>query len=149
MAMITDIFAASPSEFDTFVQRRDEDPELDPLDEFRGVSLREITLFEFDSLLALLAPGGSQQKKREDFEPATDPEDEEGLILRFPHFVVERLGTASADQLTHFSAEWAKAEGFLTIGWSAKKVHSTLKAIAKVAKQAKAADHDLFMVPGM
>lgn len=148
MTMITDIFAASPSKLDTFVRRLDEDSELDPLDEFQGISLREITLFEFDSLLAMLAPSGSP-KKREGFEPATDPENEEGLILRFPRFVVDTLGTASADQLTYFSAEWARAEGFLTIGWSAKKVDSTLNAIAKVAKLAKTAGHDLFMVPSM
>lgn len=138
MAILTQIVAAEEDELEAVGES------LQPVDEWSGLSLRDLTIPKIASLHCVLT-GDLYDDACALYEPVYVSAAEGALVLRLPDSVIERLASIEEEMLAEVALEIAATEDFEDAGWADPEVEEMLASLADLARVAESQGQVLFV----
>lgn len=137
MGILTNIIAADEDEVEVIGES------LQPLEEWSGISLRDVTIPKIVTLHCLLT-GDLFDDAFILYEPIYMSSAEEALVLRISGAVVERLAALDEEALEAVAMELAATEEFEDAGWPEEDIGDMLAALGDLARLAESQGQALF-----
>lgn len=138
MGILTNIVAAEEDEVEAIGDS------LQPVDEWSGISLRDISIAKIATLHSLLT-GDLFEDAAALCEPIYISPAEGALVLRLADEVTERLIGLDEDALDAIAAELTATEEFETAGWDEAAIGEMLADLADLARLADSQGQALFV----
>lgn len=138
MGILTNIVAAEEDEAEAIGDS------LQPVDEWSGISLRDISIAKIATLHCLLT-GDLFEDAAALCEPIYISPAEGALVLRLADEVRERLAELDEDALESIAAELTATEEFELAGWDEEAVGEMLADLADLARLADSQGQALFV----
>lgn len=138
MGILTNIVAAEEDEVEAIGDS------LQPVDEWSGISLRDVSIAKVATLHSLLT-GDLFEDAAALCEPIYISPAEGALVLRLADELKERLAELDEDVLDAVAAELAATEEFETAGWDEGAVVEMLADLADLARLAESQEQTLFV----
>ena len=138
MGILTNIVAAEDDEVEAIGDS------LQPVDEWSGISLRDVSIAKIATLHSLLT-GDLFDDAAALCEPIYISPAEGALVLRLADEVKERLAELDEDALEAVATELAAAEEFEMAGWDEEAVAEMLADLADLARLAETQEQSLFV----
>lgn len=138
MGILTNIVAAEEDEVEAIGDS------LQPVDEWSGISLRDISIAKIATLHSLLT-GDLFDDAAALCEPIYISPAEGALVLRLADEVTERLIGLDEDALDAIAAELTATEEFETAGWDEAVIGEMLADLADLARLADSQGQALFV----
>jgi hypothetical protein len=138
MSILTSIIAAEEDEVEAIGES------LQPVDEWSGITLRDVTIAKIATLHCLLT-GDLYDDAVAMYEPIYVSAAEGALVLRLADEVIERLAELDEDALDAVAAELSATEEFESAGWEDEAVAAMLTDLADLARLAEAQGQVLFV----
>jgi hypothetical protein len=137
MGILTNIIAAEEDEVEAIGDS------LQPVDEWSGISLRDVSIAKIATLHSLLT-GDLFEDAAAQCEPIYISPAEGALVLRLADELKERLAGLDEEVLDEVAAELAATEEFEMAGWGEEAVLEMLIDLADLARLAESQDQTLF-----
>lgn len=137
MGILTTIVAAEEDEVEAIGES------LQPLDEWSGIEMRDISIPRIATLHCLLT-GDTYDDAAALYEPIYFAS-EGALVLRLADEVGERLAALDEDALDAVARELAATEEFETTGWEDEAIADMLTSLADLARLAESQGQTLFI----
>ncbi len=138
MGILTNIIAAEDDEVEAIGDS------LQPVDEWSGISLRDVSIAKIATLHCLLT-GDLFDDAAALCEPIYISPAEGALVLRLTDEFKERLAELEEDALEAVAAELVATEEFETAGWDEEDVAEMLADLADLARLAESQGQTLFV----
>lgn len=138
MGILTNIVAAEEDEVEAIGDS------LQPVDEWSGISLRDVSIAKIATLHSLLT-GDLFDDAAALCEPIYISPAEGALVLRLTDELMERLAELDEDALDAVAAELAATEEFEMAGWDEEAVVEMLADLADLARLAESQGQVLFV----
>lgn len=138
MGILTNIVAAEEDEVEAIGDS------LQPVDEWSGISLRDVSIAKIATLHSLLT-GDLFDDAAALCEPVYISPAEGALVLRLADELKERLVELDEETLDAVAAELAATEEFESAGWDEGAVAEMLADLADLARLAESQDQVLFV----
>lgn len=138
MGILTNIVAAEEDEVEAIGDS------LQPVDEWSGISLRDVSIAKIATLHSLLT-GDLFDDAAALCEPVYISPAEGALVLRLADELKERLIELDEETLYAVAAELAATEEFESAGWDEGAVAEMLADLADLARLAESQDQVLFV----
>jgi hypothetical protein len=138
MGILTNIVAAEEDEVEAIGDS------LHPVDEWSGISLRDISIAKIATLHSLLT-GDLFDDAAVLCEPIYISPAEGALVLRLAEELKERLAELDEDALEAIAAELTATEEFESAGWDEEEVGGMLADLAELARLAESQGQTLFV----
>jgi hypothetical protein len=138
MAILTNIIAAEDDEVEAIGDS------LQPVDEWSGISLRDVSIAKIATLHSLLT-GDLFDDAAALCEPIYISPAEGALVLRLAEELKERLAELDEETLEPVAAELAATEEFEMAGWDEEAVGAMLADLADLARLAESQGQTLFV----
>lgn len=137
MALLTQLLAAEEDEVEAIGES------LQPLDEWSGIQLRDLTIPRIATLHSVLT-GDLYDDACALYEPAHVSELEGAIVLRMADAVTERLVELDEDAIDAIATELVATEDFEYAGWDEEEVVAMLSDLADLARLADSQGQVLF-----
>jgi hypothetical protein len=138
MGILTNIIAAEEDEIEAIGES------LQPVDEWSGITLRDISIAKIATLHCLLT-GDLFDDAAAFYEPIYISPAEGALVLRLADSVAERLAELEEDALEAIAAELTATEEFESAGWEEEDILEMLSDLAELARLAESQGQVLFV----
>jgi hypothetical protein len=138
MGILTNIIAAEEDELEAIGES------LQPIDEWSGIALRDVTIPKIVTLHCLLT-GDLFDDACVLYEPIYLSAAEGALVLRMSEEVVARLAALEEEALAAVAAELTATEEFEDAGWPEEDIGDMLAALADLARLAESQGQTLFV----
>ena len=138
MGILTNIVAAEEDEVEAIGDS------LQPVDEWSGISLRDVSIAKVATLHSLLT-GDLFDDAAALCEPIYISPAEGALVLRLTEELKERLAELDEDALDAVAAELTATEEFEMAGWDEEEVGAMLADLAELARLAESQGQALFV----
>jgi hypothetical protein len=138
MGILTNIIAAEEDELEAIGES------LQPIDEWSGIALRDVTIPKIVTLHCLLT-GDLFDDACVLYEPIYLSAAEGALVLRMSEDVVARLAALEEEALAAVAAELTATEEFEDAGWPEEDIGDMLAALADLARLAESQGQTLFV----
>ncbi|HET7458127.1 MAG TPA: hypothetical protein VFJ74_10795 [Gemmatimonadaceae bacterium] len=138
MGVLSDLVAAPSTAAEAIGRTRG------PARQFGGIDIKGIDTIKLGMLHAMLT-GETFESLFPAYDPVVSVSDDGPWVFELPSALVQRLGALDEPALSATAASWARTEEFEADGWSPKDVHAVLRDICAVARQARSAEHSLFL----
>jgi hypothetical protein len=138
MGILTNIIAAEDDEVEAIGDS------LQPVDEWSGISLRDVSIAKIATLHSLLT-GDLFDDAAALCEPIYISPAEGALVLRLTEELKERLAELDEDALEAVATELAATEEFEMAGWDEEAVGEMLADLADLARLAETQGQTLFV----
>lgn len=138
MGILTNIIAAEDDEVEAIGDS------LQPVDEWSGISLRDVSIAKIATLHSLLT-GDLFDDAAALCEPIYISPAEGALVLRLADELKERLAELEEETLDAVATELAATEEFEMAGWDEEAVSEMLADLADLARLAESQGQTLFV----
>jgi hypothetical protein len=138
MGILVNIIAAEEDEVESIGES------LDPVDEWSGITLRDVSIAKIATLHCLLT-GDLFDDALVCYEPIYISAAEGALVLRMAEELVERLAELDEDALDAVSTELAATEEFESAGWEDEAIAEMLASLVDLARLAESQGQGLFV----
>lgn len=138
MGILTNIIAAEEDEVEAIGDS------LQPVDEWSGISLRDVSIAKIATLHSLLT-GDLFDDAAALCEPIYISPAEGALVLRLADELKERLAEIDEEALEAIATELAATEEFEMAGWDVEAVGDMLADLADLARLAETQGQTLFV----
>ncbi len=138
MGILTNIIAAEEDEVEAIGES------LQPIDEWSGIALRDVTIPKIVTLHCLLT-GDLFDDAFVLYDPIYLSAAEGALVLRMSEGAVERLAALDEEALEAVAMELTATEEFEDAGWSEEDIGDMLAALGDLARLAESQGQTLFV----
>jgi hypothetical protein len=138
MGILTNIVAAEEDEVEAVGES------LEPVDEWSGISLRDVSIAKVATLHCLLT-GDLFEDAAALYEPVYLSAAEGALVLRLADSLTERLVELNEESLEAIATELAATEEFESSGWEMEVIFEILEDLVQLARLAESQGQVLFV----